>query len=217
MPIFYIIFMKKRNLKLITLAILLTFSNIAFASSYKNISLTGKSIPIKSSIIKYMNANESKKAKKEPIKNSTIIKTINKYASWYNINPQIIFGMAIKESNLTAAPKDSSANCRGMCQISHAALDGFNSYWWTRNEGSYNEKKNAMYTWEDMYDYRKNIEVACWYLYWLQKYKGIKDLRDLLLAYNIGPEQLLINKKTGDINYKYSDDIIKTVFEIKKL
>src|SRR5574344_1546046 len=157
--------------KLICILVALLNISYCFSNSYKTINLKYHSYKFNNNINIFMNKNKAQKAKKENLSNKGIFATINYYSKLYNINPQIILGLAIKESNLTQAPKDSTASCRGICQISKFALDSFNAYWWARNSGSYNQKLKAMYTWKEMYEYNKNIEVACWYLYWLQKYK----------------------------------------------
>lgn len=141
-----------------------------------------------------------------------IYKSIEKHSKTYDINPAIIVGLAIRESDLTVAPKDSSKNCRGICQISRSALEDFNA----KHQWPKYKSESSYYSWTDMFDYDKNIEVACWYLRWLwNNFASIRTIPELLVSYNAGPYKMnsYINKK----GYTYDTFIIEKAMEFKSV
>jgi len=102
--------------------------------------------------IDYIECHKGSVAKKEKINSGLIYYTTNYYAKKFNIDTDLILGLIIRESNATQKPKDSSANCRGMCQVSQSALSDFNVYLW--------KEEKRIFTWDDMYCFDKNIYVA---------------------------------------------------------
>lgn len=146
----------------------------------------------------YLDSYKGRVALRENIPSEDIYRSIKKHTAEYGIGPEVIVGLTIRESNVSQAPRDSSANCRGMCQISKYVLDDFNTrvIWKKYHDGS------KFYTWEDMYDYDKNIEVACWYLRWLwDTFDDVKTVEDVLICYNVGHGNLKKYKSRESYTY----------------
>lgn len=79
----------------------------------------------------------------------------------------------------------SRANCRGLTQICHDTLNDFNTF----------NKFGHYYTWADMFDIDKNIEVGVWHYLRYSSYVG-KDYTILYIVYNVG-----YNKYKATNNY----------------
>ena len=69
----------------------------------------------------------------------------------------------------------SHKNCRGLTQVSHGALQDFNTL----------SKRGYTYTWDDMFDIDKNIEVGVWHYMRYAKSIGY-DWVNLYIVYNVG-------------------------------
>lgn len=127
----------------------------------------------------------------------------------YNINLDFFLALMYVESNYKTTAT-SYKNCRGLGQVSHDALDQFNAAMW--------KDRRTVYTWGDMYDYERNIEVACWYLDWLWEHR-IQEVgnssRRYIQSYNYGRTGVrnAINKN----EYTYADKIITLRDKLKAL
>lgn len=138
---------------------------------------------------------EKYKSSKEKTATSEIYFEIIKQADNFSINPNVIISLIIQESNFYTKAV-SHKNCRGLGQISKAVLDDFNSkYLW--------KKERKTYTFEDMFDYKKNIEVACWYISFLYNNANVLNISesDFLYAYNVGPKNVSLYKEKENYNY----------------
>ncbi len=160
----------------------------------------------------YMDSYKGPRAKLEGIPSVEIHDAILKHCAKYRIGPEVLVGLTIKESNLAQKPKDSPANCRGICQISKFALEDFNTnVQWPK----YHDKR-YFYTWEDMYDYDKNIEVACYYLRWLwDSFSDVRTVEDVLICYNVGHGNLA--KYKAKENYGYHKFVIARAQEYQNI
>lgn len=154
-------------------------------------------------IADYMDSYKGAVALRESIPSIEIYNSMKKHGATYGVGPEILVGLSIRESNVSQAPKDSSANCRGMCQISKYALEDFNTkVMWPKYHDA-----TKFYTWQDMYDYDKNIEVAAWYLRWLwDTFDDVNTVEDVLICYNVGHGNLA--KYKAKANYSYHTYII---------
>ena len=154
----------------------------------------------------YLEEHKGEKAKREAISSIDIYNSMKKHCAEYDIGIEILVGLSIEESNVAVRPRDSRAGCRGICQISPFVLSDFNTkvMWPKYRDG------NKFYTWEDMYDYDKNIEVACYYIRWLwDTFDDIKTIEDVLISYNAGHSKLAKYKAINDVTkYHYHTDII---------
>lgn len=70
---------------------------------------------------------------------------------------------------------ESSKNCRGATQVHYDTLCDFNTF----------SKRGYTYTWDDMFDIDKNIEVGVWHYMRYVKYVGY-DWVNLYIIYNAG-------------------------------
>lgn len=70
---------------------------------------------------------------------------------------------------------ESHMNCRGLTQIHYDTLQDFNTF----------SKRGYTYTWDDMFDIDKNIEVGVWHYMRYVKYVGY-DWVNLYIIYNAG-------------------------------
>lgn len=154
----------------------------------------------------FMDQHKGELAKREAIPSSEIYSSMKKHCATYGIGVDILIGLTIAESNISQKPRDSVAGCRGICQVSRYALEDFNTnvIWKKYHDG------RKFYTWDDMYDYDKNIEVACYYLRWLwNSFDDIRTIEDVLISYNAGHGKLAKYKAINDISrYHYHVDII---------
>ena len=141
---------------------------------------------------------------------SDIYTSIQKHSKYYDVDPMVLSCLIIKESNVFERAQ-SQKNCRGLCQISKYALEDFNNKHLYQKYG-----KNAKrYSWDDMFNYDKNIEVACWYLRHLDKdFQSIQSGVDVLIAYNVGYRH--INQHKNDKAYTYHKDIISMAITLNK-
>ena len=155
----------------------------------------------------YLEEHKGPVAKREAISSVDIYNSMKKHCAKYDIGIEILIGLSIEESNVTQKPRDSVAGCRGICQVSRGALSDFNTnvIWPKYHDGS------KFYTWEDMYDYDKNIEVACYYIRWLwDSFSDIQEIGDVLISYNAGHGKLAKYKLINDPTvYHYHTDIIE--------
>lgn len=141
---------------------------------------------------------------------SDIYTSIQKHSKYYDVDPMVLSCLIIKESNVFERAQ-SQKNCRGLCQISKYALEDFN------NKHLYQKYGGSVkrYTWDDMFNYDKNIEVACWYLRHLDKdFQSIQSGVDVLIAYNVGYRH--INQHKNDAAYTYHKDIISMAITLNK-
>ena len=152
-----------------------------------------------------INFIETYKDPKSEIESEELYYTIEYYSQLYNIDVAILTALMRKESGFFQGAK-SRKDCYGICQISWGALDRYNTINWGKNSYKWSEIKKR---------YDINLDVACWYLTWLWKnFDTITTLRELLIAYNVGPSDLpkYKNKK----GYHYADDIICWAKELKQ-
>lgn len=70
---------------------------------------------------------------------------------------------------------ESHKNCRGLTQVHYDTLCDFNTF----------SKRGYTYTWDDMFDIDKNIEVGVWHYMRYVKYVGY-DWVNLYIVYNAG-------------------------------
>ena len=70
---------------------------------------------------------------------------------------------------------ESGKNCRGLTQVHYDTLCDFNTF----------NKYGHKYTWDDMFDIDKNIEVGVWHYMRYTKYVGY-DWINLYIIYNAG-------------------------------
>lgn len=70
---------------------------------------------------------------------------------------------------------ESHMSCRGLTQIHYDTLQDFNTF----------SKRGYTYTWDDMFDIDKNIEVGVWHYMRYVKYVGY-DWVNLYIIYNAG-------------------------------
>jgi hypothetical protein len=70
---------------------------------------------------------------------------------------------------------ESSASCRGLTQVSYETFCDFNTF----------NKFGHQYTWDDMYDIDKNIEVGVWHYTRYIRFVG-EDWINLYIIYNAG-------------------------------
>lgn len=70
---------------------------------------------------------------------------------------------------------ESHKNCRGLTQVHYDTLCDFNTF----------SKRGYTYTWDDMFDIDKNIEVGVWHYMRYVKYVGY-DWVNLYIIYNAG-------------------------------
>ncbi len=83
--------------------------------------------------------------------------------------------ISLEKSGYFTPKANSSVGCRGLTQISKEALDDFNTF----NKFGHN------YSWDDMFDIEKNIEVGVWHFMRYVPKVG-KDWIDLYIIYNTG-------------------------------
>lgn len=149
------------------------------------------------------------KTKKEKTPTKLIYKSIIKWSEEFKLDPNMVIGLIIQESNFYTKAR-SSKDCRGLGQISRGALEDF-------NEKYLKKRSRPEYSFEEMFEYDKNIEVACWYLRFLldnlTTFKLDKD--DVLIAYNTGPRN--VGKYKKDPNYKYKKNIQVYANEFSRL
>ena len=70
----------------------------------------------------------------------------------------------------------SSKSCRGLTQISRGALDDFNTF----------NKFGHTYTWDEMFEIEKNIEVGVWHFMRYTSKVDSDDYIALYIIYNVG-------------------------------
>ena len=106
----------------------------------------------------------------------------------YGIPISVIYALIGTESDKTGTSEvsiincgyftpqaQSHKNCRGLTQICRSALQDFNTL----------SKRGYTYTWDDMFDIDKNIEVGVWHYMRYAKSIGY-DWVSLYIVYNVG-------------------------------
>ena len=128
----------------------------------------------------------------------------------YGINLNFLLALIYVESKYQNGVV-SYANCVGLCQLGRDAVDQFNTAMW--KSGS-----RKFYTFEDVqWDWRKNIEVACWYLDWLWTYRAsyTTNTRTYIQSYNYG--RTGVKNAIQKNEFTYADAIIKYRDELNRL
>lgn len=123
-----------------------------------------------------------------------------KWCKEYDINHNFFLALMYVESKYENGAV-SKKNCVGLCQLGEDAVDQFNTAMW--GTGKY-------YTLEQVrWDWKKNIEVSCWYLSWLWDYKKsyTNTARKYIQSYNYGRTGVL--KAIQNDEFTYADAIIK--------
>lgn len=90
-----------------------------------------------------------------------------------NLPVYVIYALAYSESNFVSSAESKKA-CRGIFQISEDCLKDYNT-----------AHPNNQYTFDEMYDVRKNIKVGVWHYQRYRKYVG-DDWITLYAIYNNG-------------------------------
>ena len=130
------------------------------------------------------------------ITSKEIYQSVEYWSNYYNIDTSIILGLIVQESNYNIYAT-SYCDCRGLCQIANTTVTWFNNV----------NGKN--YSFNEIYDYDKNIEVCCWLLRRLYDYSDVLGIEksDILIAYNVGHRN--VEKYKYKENYNYHKNIIK--------
>ena len=120
----------------------------------------------------------------------------------YDVNLNFFLALMYVESKYQNGVV-SYANCVGLCQLGNDAVDQFNTAMWKAGTPKF-------YTLEEVqWDWRKNIEVACWYLDWLWTYRAsyTTNARTYIQSYNYGRTGVKTAIQKND--FAYADAIIK--------
>lgn len=130
------------------------------------------------------------------ITSKEIYQSVEHWSKYYDIDTSIILGLIVQESNYNIYAT-SCCDCRGLCQIANTTVTWFNNV----------NGKN--YSFDEIYDYDKNIEVCCWLLRRLYDYSDVLGIEksDILIAYNVGHNNVVKYKYKQ--NYNYHKNIIK--------
>lgn len=104
---------------------------------------------------------------------------MKKVCDKYKLNYQFLHFIVAHESNFDADAVGDAGAARGLCQVQRACLQEYNSF----------NKKS--FDFDDMFNPKKNLEVAAWYLskripQMLRFYKKRVDTKNVIIAYNAG-------------------------------